>query len=60
MQKVGISDYFDSIRFGFKIQVDGKNVKSESKYSVPGCKMKAGEHDIVITYHAPGMATGKK
>ena len=60
MQKSGYlitSIPYDS---GFKIQVDGKNVKSEKvNTAFLGCKMKAGEHDIVITYHAPGMAAGK-
>lgn len=45
---------------GFKIQIDGKAVKSEKvNTAFLGCKMKAGEHDIVITYHAPGLAAGK-
>ena len=45
---------------GFQIQIDGKNVKSEKvNTAFLGCKMKAGEHDIVITYHAPGLAAGK-
>ena len=45
---------------GFKIQVDGKNVKSEKvNTAFLGCKMKAGEHDVSITYHAPGLAAGK-
>ena len=60
MQKSGYlitSIPYDS---GFKIQVDGKNVKSEKvNTAFLGCKMKAGEHDIVITYHAPGLAAGK-
>ena len=60
MQKSGYlitSIPYDS---GFKIQVDGKNVKSEKvNTAFLGCKMKAGEHNIVITYHAPGMAAGK-
>ena len=60
MQKSGYlitSIPYDS---GFKIQVDGKNVKSEKvNTAFLGCKLKAGEHDIVITYHAPGMAAGK-
>ena len=45
---------------GFKIQVDGENVKSEKvNTAFLGCKMKAGEHDVSITYHAPGLAAGK-
>ena len=44
----------------FNRTFDGKNVKSEKvNTAFLGCKMKAGEHDIVITYHAPGMAAGK-
>ena len=60
MQKSGYlitSIPYDS---GFEIQVDGKPATSEKvNTAFLGCKMKAGEHDIVITYHAPGMAAGK-
>lgn len=60
MQKSGYlitSIPYDS---GFEIQIDGKTVTSEKvNTAFLGCKVKAGEHDIVITYHAPGMAAGK-
>ena len=45
---------------GFQIQIDGKAVKSEKvNTAFLGCKMKAGKHDVIITYHAPGLAAGK-
>ena len=60
MQKSGYlitSIPYDS---GFEIQVDGKPATSEKvNTAFLGCKVKAGEHDIVITYHAPGLAAGK-
>ena len=60
MQKSGYlitSIPYDS---GFEIQVDGKPATSEKvNTAFLGCKVKEGEHDIVITYHAPGLAAGK-
>ena len=60
MQKSGYlitSIPYDS---GFEIQVDGKPATSEKvNTAFLGCKVNEGEHDIVITYHAPGLAAGK-
>ena len=60
MQKSGYlitSIPYDS---GFEIQVDGKPATSEKvNTAFLGCKVKEGEHDIVITYHALGLAAGK-
>ena len=60
MQKSGYlitSIPYDS---GFEIQVDGKPATSEKvNTAFLGCKVNKGEHDIVITYHAPGLAAGK-
>lgn len=45
---------------GFEIQIDGKTVKAEKvNTAFLGCKVNAGDHDVVITYHAPGLAAGK-
>ena len=60
MQKSGYlitSIPYDS---GFQIQVDGKNVKSEKvNTAFLGCKMKAGEHDIVIDIPCTGDGSRK-
>ena len=45
---------------GFEIQIDGKTVNTEKvNTAFLGCKIDAGVHDVVITYHAPGLAAGK-
>lgn len=44
----------------FKIFVDGKSTKTEKvNTAFLGCKIKEGEHEIKIDYHAPGAAAGK-
>ncbi len=44
----------------FKIFVDGKSAKTEKVNSAfLGCRVKGGEHEIQIVYHAPGTAAGK-
>ena len=45
---------------GFEIQIDGKTVKSEKvNTAFLGCKVEEGMHQVVITYHAPGVMAGK-
>ena len=45
---------------GFEIQIDGKTVKSEKvNTAFLGCKVGEGMHQVVITYHAPGVMAGK-
>ena len=45
---------------GFEIQIDGKTVKSEKvNMAFLGCKVGEGMHQVVITYHAPGVVAGK-
>lgn len=44
----------------FEIQVDGKAVEKERvNTAFLGFKIKKGEHEIQITYHAPGVRAGK-
>ena len=43
-----------------EIRVDGREVVTEKvNTAFLGCRMLSGEHWVTITYHAPGLATGK-
>ena len=45
----------------FDIQVDGEDVASEKvNTAFLGCKLSEGQHTIQISYHAPGLAAGKR
>lgn len=44
----------------FEIQMDGKTVEKERvNTAFLGFKIKKGEHEVQITYHAPGVRAGK-
>ena len=43
-----------------EIKVDGREVVTEKvNTAFLGCRMVSGEHWVTITYHAPGLSTGK-
>ena len=43
-----------------EVRVDGREVVTEKvNTAFLGCRMLSGEHWVTITYHAPGLATGK-
>lgn len=44
----------------FEIRVDGKETaKEEVNEGFLGCRLKKGEHELEIVYHAPGVTAGK-
>ena len=43
-----------------EIKVDGREVVTEKvNTAFVGCRMVSGEHWVTLTYHAPGLSTGK-
>ena len=44
----------------FKIYIDGKETEIQKvNTAFLGCKIESGNHEVKITYHAPGTTTGK-